>query len=235
MCSRLLICKVPPRRVIASPAESDYTTQSVGDLDSWRAERFSAKTPLQNKKGFTQPTLCWNDENRPSVRCRDKNLMVCVYIRELEVHKAEKHPWLFISSLQRISCFLPRCKQKALGHRLHESTPLRFNLTPSRGFQRAPWRHISSTAVHSLNKSTRVKCKHYLAQFSIFTHEGLVRAGEFRRELVDVQDVDGDGHSTGQNGAVWKGHRKQIQFITYLHEFQECLFPFHSTDIRWIS
>lgn len=44
----------------------------------------------------------------------------------------------------------------------------------------------------------------YLAHFGIFTHEGFVRTGEFRGELVDVQHVDGHGHPAGQDWTVWR-------------------------------
>lgn len=48
----------------------------------------------------------------------------------------------------------------------------------------------------------------YLPQFGIFAHKGLIRAGELRGKLVDVQHVDGDGHPAGQNWTVWRGKHK---------------------------
>lgn len=44
----------------------------------------------------------------------------------------------------------------------------------------------------------------YLSHFGVFTHKGLIRTGEFRWELVDVQHMDSDGHPTGQNWTVWR-------------------------------
>lgn len=44
----------------------------------------------------------------------------------------------------------------------------------------------------------------YLSHFGIFTHKGLIRTGELRWELVNVQHVDSDGHPTGQNWTIWR-------------------------------
>lgn len=44
----------------------------------------------------------------------------------------------------------------------------------------------------------------YLSRLGVLTHKGLVRAGQLRRELVDVQDLDGDGHPAGQDRTVWE-------------------------------
>lgn len=49
----------------------------------------------------------------------------------------------------------------------------------------------------------------YLPRFGILAHEGLVRAGELRGELVDVQHVDGDSHPAGQNWTVWRGKTQE--------------------------
>lgn len=51
----------------------------------------------------------------------------------------------------------------------------------------------------------------YLSHFGIFAHKRLISGGEFRRELVDVQHVHGDGHSAGQDGTVW-GEKRNAWF-----------------------
>lgn len=48
----------------------------------------------------------------------------------------------------------------------------------------------------------------YLSRLGVLTHKGLVRAGQLRRELVDVQDLDGDGHPAGQDRTVWERERE---------------------------
>lgn len=57
----------------------------------------------------------------------------------------------------------------------------------------------------------------YLSRFGVLTHKGLVGGGQLRRELVDVQDLDGDGHPAGQDWTVWERdtpHEPVLQFIT---------------------
>lgn len=52
----------------------------------------------------------------------------------------------------------------------------------------------------------------YLSYFRILTNKGLVGIGELRRELVDVQHVDGDGHPAGQNWTICKKKENTKQF-----------------------
>lgn len=56
----------------------------------------------------------------------------------------------------------------------------------------------------------------YLPRFGILAHEGLVRAGKLRGELVDVQHVDGDSHPAGQNWTVWRGKNTRRRVNTGL-------------------
>lgn len=76
--------------------------------------------------------------------------------------------------------------------------------TPTRG-------ETVSVSVTGINKEGAEITQGYthLSCFGVFTHEGLVRNGQFRWKLVDVQDVDGDGDSAAEDWTVWGRKKKK--------------------------
>lgn len=61
----------------------------------------------------------------------------------------------------------------------------------------------------------------YLSNFGIFTHKGLIRTGEIRWKLIDVQHMDSDSHPTGQNWTVWMRKHK-IELFKINHSCGQC-------------
>lgn len=44
----------------------------------------------------------------------------------------------------------------------------------------------------------------YLSCFDVFTHKGFIKHGELRSIIVDIQDLNEDGNSSGLAGIIWR-------------------------------